>query len=190
LFGGSFDPVHHAHLALARSALDALKLDELRWIPAGQAWQKMHTLACADDRVAMLRLAIADEPRHRLELCELRRPGPSYMIDTVHELMARDPSAQWFLILGQDQLARLATWHRWRELVGLVTLAVANRGGASPSMPAELAAAHIHLIELPLPPTPTSSTGIRAQVAARQSIAAQVPVGVADYIEKHGLYRN
>ena len=86
LFGGSFDPVHNAHVALARTALEQLALDELRWIPVGQPWQKARRLAAAADREAMVRLAIAGEPRFVLDRVELRRRGPTFTLDTVREL--------------------------------------------------------------------------------------------------------
>ncbi len=190
LLGGSFDPVHNAHLALAHSALDALALDELRWVPAGAPWQKARALAPAAQRAEMVRLAIAAEPRFCLELCEIERSGPSYTIDSVLELQAREPQVQWFLVIGQDQLARLHTWHRWRELVARVTLAVANRAGDAPCIPPELARSALPLVEVPLPPMATSSTDIRARVAAGRDIAALVPTPVARYIADHGLYRH
>lgn len=190
LFGGSFDPVHNAHLALAGSAFDALALDEVRWIPAGTPWQKTRQLAPVADRAEMVRLAIAGDARFRFEPCELERTGPSYSIDTVLELSQREPAAQWFLLLGQDQLAGLPTWHRWRELVARVTLAVANRAGAAPHAPGEVSAAGAVLAEVPLPPMAVSSTAIRARVAAGLDIGALVPAAVARYIAEHGLYRN
>ena len=91
LFGGSFDPVHNAHVALATTALAQLGLDELRWIPAGQPWQKARRLAAAADREAMVRLAIAGEPRFVLDRVELRRSGPTFTLDTVRELVAAEP---------------------------------------------------------------------------------------------------
>jgi nicotinate-nucleotide adenylyltransferase len=100
LFGGSFDPVHNAHLALARQALDQLKLDELRWVPVGQAWQKARVLTPAAQREAMLRLAIEGEARFVLERCELQRAGPSYTLDTLRELQAATPGSDWFLLIG------------------------------------------------------------------------------------------
>lgn len=189
LFGGSFDPVHNAHLALAHKALESLALDAVWWIPAGLAWQKGVGAAPAADRAAMVARAIAGEPRFVLERCELDRAGPSYTIDTVLELSAREPGTQWWLIVGQDQLQRLSTWHRWRDLVARVPLAVANRAGAAPVLPPELAAAGASWREIPLPPMAVSATVIRARVAAGQEIASLVPAPVAGYIAEHGLYR-
>jgi nicotinate-nucleotide adenylyltransferase len=188
IFGGSFDPVHNAHLALARIALEHLQLDELLWVPVGQPWQKARQLVRAADRAAMVQLAIRDEPRFRLESCELRRNGPSYTVDTVRELRARE-GGDWFLVIGQDQFAQFHTWHGWRELLGMVTLAVANRGGAAPHSNAEVSAASGAVIELPLLPTPVSATGVRLRVALGQNIDAMVPPDVARYIDQHRLYR-
>ncbi len=187
LFGGSFDPPHNAHVALARQALDALRLDELRWVPAGNPWQKERGITAAPHREAMVRLAMGDEPRFTLERCELERAGPSYTLDTVRELQAAEPGGQWFLLIGQDQYAGLHTWHDWRELLGRVTLAVANRPGvARPPSPEVRAFAHQ---VVPLPMMEVASTDIRARIAAGQDIAGLVPAGVAGYIERHRLYR-
>jgi len=190
LFGGSFDPVHNAHRVLARCALDALALDELRWVPAGRPWQKGGTVATALQRLEMVRLAIAGEPRFCVEPCEIVHDGPSYTIDTVLALQTVTPAAQWFLLIGQDQLARFHTWHRWQELATLATLAVASRAGDPVRVPPELSAAAVPLIELPMPAMPISSTEIRARRAAGQAIDALVPVAVARYIDTHGLYRD
>jgi nicotinate-nucleotide adenylyltransferase len=190
LFGGSFDPVHHAHVALARSALQALALDAVYWIPAGLAWQKGATSTPGADRAAMVELAIAGEPHFRLERCELERAGPSFTIDTVLELSVREAGTQWWLLIGQDQLARLPTWHRWRQLVALVQLAVAARAGDAVRAPAEVADAQVSLHEVPLPPLAISATDIRARVAAGAPIASLVPAAVAGYIAEHGLYRS
>ena len=112
LFGGSFDPVHVGHRNLAVQAADQLELDELRWIPVGQAWQKSERqLASAQDRAAMVALSLQGDPRFRLDPSELRRKGPSYTIDTVMALREQAPTDQLFLILGQDQYARFHTWH-------------------------------------------------------------------------------
>ncbi len=190
LFGGSFDPVHDAHLALARLALDALQLDELRWIPAGQPWQKARAMAPAADRAAMVRLAIEGEARFALAPIELERAGPSYTIDTVRALQAVQPGCTWFLLIGEDQYARFDTWHAWRELLGLVTLAVAGRRppGASvwPGVAEELRRAPHAVVALP--EMPVSSTDIRERLARGIPIDDLVPPKVADYIAAHHLY--
>jgi len=187
LFGGSFDPVHNAHLALARQALHDLKLDELRWVPVGRAWQKSRPLTAAAHRKAMLRLAIEGEPRFVLEGCELRRPGPSYTLDTARELQAATPGAQWFLVIGQDQYAALHTWFGFEQLLPLVTLAVAQREGARAEADARVRAAA--QVALALPPMAVSATEVRARAAADQDISALVPPPVALYIRQQGLYR-
>ncbi|MEQ1806948.1 MAG: nicotinate (nicotinamide) nucleotide adenylyltransferase [Burkholderiaceae bacterium] len=194
IFGGSFDPVHNTHLALADVALQHLKLDQLLWVPVGQPWQKARQLARAADRAAMVQLAIAHEPRFQLESCELLRTGPSYTVDTVRELRGRAGAASdaWFLIVGQDQFAQFHTWHGWEELVRMVTLAVAGRAGAAPHSNPEVAAAagaSSRVIELPLRPSSVSATGVRLRAALGQDIATMVPGAVARYIEEHGLYR-
>jgi len=187
IFGGSFDPVHNAHVALARVALEQLALDEIRWVPVWQAWQKTRRLAPAADREAMVRLAIAGEPRFVLERCELRRRGNSFTLDTVRELRAAEPDVEWYLILGQDQYAGLHTWRDWRELVGIVTLAIANRPDAEPAVNAQIAKVPHQMVSLPM--MDVSSTEVRRRVAAGESIAGLVPEAVARYIERRQLYR-
>jgi nicotinate-nucleotide adenylyltransferase len=187
LFGGSFDPVHNAHLALARQARDELQLHELRWVPAGNPWQKSRPMTPAADRAAMLRLAVDGEAGFTIEECELRRRGPSYTLDTVRELQAAEPGALWFLVIGQDQYCNLHTWHGFEQLLQRVTLAVAQRPGSEPAADARVrAAAHV---VLQLPPIDISASGIRARVAAGLDIAALVPPAVALYIRQQGLYR-
>ena len=187
LFGGSFDPVHNAHLALGRQALAELQLDELRWVPVGHAWQKARPLTSAAKREAMLRLALDGEPRFVLERCELQRAGPSYTLDTVRELQARQPGAAWFLVIGQDQFAGLHTWVGFEQLLSLVTLAVAHRPDATLDADGRVRAAR--RVALALPPMAVSATDIRRRVAAGMDISTLVPPAVALYIHQHGLYR-
>ena len=187
LFGGSFDPVHAAHVKLAEVALSQLGLDLVRWIPAGRPWQKSRDLAPAAHRAAMVELAIAHEPKFMLDRRELQRDGASYTFDTVRELQDLEPGAQWFLIIGQDQYAGLHTWRGWEELLARVTLAVANRPGAPLRASPEVQRVAHQTVALPM--MDISSTDIRARVRAGQGIDALVPAAVARYIEQHHLYR-
>jgi nicotinate-nucleotide adenylyltransferase len=191
LFGGTFDPVHTAHVALARAALNAFALDEVRWIPTGQPWQKLlpggWTITDAVHREAMVRLAIEGEPRFKLDRIEIERQGPSYTLDTVQALVAAEPGTEWVLIIGQDQYAGLHTWRDWPVLLGLLTLAVAQRPGiARQPDPAVQRFGHK---AVPLPMLDVSSTAIRDDVAAGRDYRQLVPPRVASYIESHGLYQ-
>ena len=188
IFGGSFDPVHNAHVALARQALTELAFDELIWLPAGQPWQKKHALSPVADREAMVALAIDGEPRFTLSRIEILRSGPSFTIDTVRELRAQRPVASWHLLIGQDQYAAFHTWHGWQELLGLVTLAIANRPDAPLSADPQVLRVPHEVVALPM--MDTSSTDIRARVARGQGIDDLVPAPVARYIAGHHLYQD
>ena len=190
LFGGTFDPPHRAHRALAQVALEALALNELRWVPAGQPWQKAgRRLAEGEHRCAMVQALCAGEPRFVLDRRELLRQGPSYTVDTVRELAAEQPGAELFLVIGQDQYARFDTWREWQALLGLVTLAVAARQGQAPLAPAALREWPHRMRALPLPPLDVSSTAAREAARTGQGLSALTGAEVARYIEHHHLYR-
>ena len=203
LLGGSFDPVHVGHIALARAAQSALLLDEVRFIPAGIAWQKGGAVASAGDRVAMLQLALGSEPGWIIDHCELQRPGASYTIDTLLELRAAlGPEPALVLLLGADQFRNLPSWQRFGELPTHCHLAVTQRAPRQLSdlpEPLEALLAARGSDALPdapagsivffnMPPVPVSSSGIRAQLAAGQQPAELLPPGVLDYIEGKHLY--
>lgn len=188
VFGGSFDPVHRAHVALAQSALGALHLDQVRWVPAGNPWQKARAMTAAEDRVALVQAAIAAEPRFVLDRIEVDRSGPSYTLDTIRELQEAHPGVQWVLLIGQDQYSGLHTWRDWQMLLALVELAVANRPGDLRQPHPDVQAFPHRMV--PLPMLDISSTDIRTRVAAGLDISHLVPPGVARYIETHGLYRS
>ena len=188
VFGGSFDPVHNAHMALARVALTELRLDELLWVPVGHPWQKQRHLTSAEDREAMVRLAIAGEPRFKLSRVELNRSGPSYTVDTVRALQAARPGAQWFLVIGQDQYAGFHTWQGWQELLGLATLAIADRPDAKQTVDPQVQTVPHAVVALPM--MDVSSTDIRGRVMQGQGITDLVPEPVARYIARHHLYRD
>ena len=190
LFGGSFDPPHLAHLALARAALEQLALDRLVWMPAARSPHKAaQPPAPAADRVAMLRLLTADEARFEVDERELRRAGPSYTVDTLRALRTEHPATDWWLVIGQDQYARFDTWHEWRAILALAGLAVAARATQAVAPAPGLAGCPHALRVLALPPLPHSATAARARSAAGQDVAALVGAPVARYIAHHHLYR-
>ena len=188
IFGGSFDPVHNAHVALARLALAELALDELLWVPAGQPWQKQRSLTPAVHREAMVRLAIDGEPRFALSRIEIERRGPSYTVDTVRALQTARPGARWYLVIGQDQYAGFHTWQGWQNLLGLVTLAIANRPDALTT--ADPQVLHVPHEAVALPMMDVSSTDIRVRIAQGRPIDDLVPPPVARYIARHRLYQD
>jgi nicotinate-nucleotide adenylyltransferase len=167
-------------------------------VPAGQPWQKTRPMTEAAHREAMLRLAIAHEPRFVLDRIELERSGPSYTLDTVRALKAAHPGTEWHLLIGHDQHAGLHTWHHWQELLGLVVLAVANRpdsegnAGAASPRPVHPEVLRHGFQTVPLPLLNIAATQVRhlaAQGADIDTLATLVPTEVAGYIYHHGLYR-
>jgi nicotinate-nucleotide adenylyltransferase len=190
VFGGSFDPPHLAHLALARVARDTLALDELRWLPAGRPWQKAGgTRANATQREAMVKALISGEPGFVLDDRELKREGPSYTVDTLRELKAEHPTAKLFLVVGADQFARLGTWHKAAQLPKLASFAVAAREGQAVQPPPAWDSAPLAWRKLPLPRIDISATEVRRRIAAGEPFAPLVGEAVAGYIDQQHLYR-
>ena len=198
VFGGSFDPPHNTHVALVEAAVKQLQLDELRVFPTGQAWHKPRRLSAPEHRLAMAREAFGGLPRVVVDDREMRRPGPTYTVDTLDELRAEYPGARIFLLMGADQAAALPTWHRWREIMQIATVSIAGRSVSESTAPASTVAAApgvdlsgmagVQFETLLLPPTATSATEIRQRVSASKGIAHLVPGGVARYIDQHHLY--
>ena len=187
MFGGAFDPPHRAHVALAQAALQQLALDVLYVFPTGDAWHKARVLTPAQHRLAMTRLAFASLPGARVDDRELRRSGPTYSIDTLHELQREHPGAELFLLMGEDQASGFDRWRAWDEIARIATLVVAARGdGAGLARLRELPG--VRLAALALPQMPESATDIRARLTAGQDIADLVAPAVASYIASHHLY--
>ena len=209
ILGGSFDPVHVAHLALGQSAISALKLDQLVLVPTGHAWQKGGSQTEARHRLAMLRLGIAALPANTeaghwlIDEQEINRDGPSYTIDTLRTLRQQfGPDAALILVLGSDQFRNLETWHDWELLLDYAHLAVTQREqvplsdlppaiekllmahgtGALPDKPSG------SVMFFRMPSVPLSSTQLRKQLAAGQPVNGLLPMGVEAYIRRHGLY--
>lgn len=189
LLGGSFDPVHEAHVALALAAVKALALDEVQLIPAATPWQRDGLKAAPGHRLRMLQLVAAKHTGLVVNPVELERGGDTYTIDTLRALPA-GPSYFW--LLGADQLANFCTWQSWREITDRVGLAVAVRPGTPLHTPDELAdwlSAHGRALQqLPLQPMDVSASDIRAKLAGGHSTAGLLDPDVAAYIATHKLY--
>jgi nicotinate-nucleotide adenylyltransferase len=183
LLGGSFDPVHHGHLIVAQVAAEALGLDELRFMPAREQPFKLGRHAApAADRAAMLELAVAGAPGFAVEGAELERPGPSYTVDTLEALRAREPEAAFTLLLGADAALELDAWHRAVDLPRLARVAVFARPGTPiPVSPLIGATVEVPAVEI-------SATEIRRRVRTGRPIRYWVPDAVADYVARHRLY--
>jgi nicotinate-nucleotide adenylyltransferase len=180
LYGGTFDPIHHGHLILARAAMESLGLSRVLFIPNFISPHKLDwTPAPPSLRLAMLAAAIAGEPRFEIDDCEIRRGGPSYTIDTVSLMKERFGDAGLYVLIGGDNTADLAAWHRIGELERMAKFVVFTRGSERPGP------SHIEIdrrIEI-------SSTEIRARSAAGESIRYLVPEAVLEIIREHDLYR-
>jgi nicotinate-nucleotide adenylyltransferase len=207
LVGGTFDPPHVGHLALARAARDAFGLDEVRLVPTGRSWQKAGAGSSSAQRLAMTRLAVAGlAPTERLTVDdrEVRRDGPTYTVDTLRELRAElgDETAL-VLVIGSDQLRNLPTWHRWTELFGLAHVAATQRervglDGLPAALEHELAARGRQalpdapagaIVLFSMPAVPVSATALRAQLQRGERPDGLSPPAVLDYIGSNGLYR-
>jgi nicotinate-nucleotide adenylyltransferase len=191
-YGGAFDPPHLAHLALAKQAIAQLNLDTLFVTPTGQAGHKAPSKTPALHRLAMLALAFADMTKVVIDDRETRRTGPSYTVDSLIELNAEHPQAQWFLIIGEDQARALEGWRQWQEIVEMAQVVVAAR---APDAPASTQDGRWHnratqnAIELAFPCMDISATGIREALQYGRPISQWVKPSVNDYIQHHHLYR-
>src|SRR5258708_30435387 len=181
ILGGTFDPVHNAHLAMAGAALRELGLDEILWIPTGAPGYRHAPIASAEHRLAMLKLALAGEPHYRIDIRELAPGASGYTVDTLKSLRSEIGSADsLYLLMGADQYAALPTWHRPDELKKLARIAVFARPGFK--------AGGKDAETVPMKPMPISASEIRARAARGEDLRGLVPPAVASYMKKHKLY--
>ncbi|MBI4615514.1 MAG: nicotinate-nucleotide adenylyltransferase [Planctomycetes bacterium] len=198
LFGGSFDPIHHGHLISAQEMLREGPLDRVIFVPAREPPHKeASSLAPAEERVRMIELAIAREPRFAVSDVELGRPGPSYTIDTVESFLARtETGEEYFWIVGDDSVRDIPGWREAERLLKICRFLVATRRGegraALTSGRSGLSAHAVESLLAGYRATPTieiSGTEIRRRISRGESIAYQVPEAVEDYIRMEELYR-
>ncbi len=188
VFGGTFDPPHVGHLLLASDAREALRLDNLIFVPAATQPFKVHTppAASPQDRLEMVRLAIADDANYTVDDTEIGRKGLSFTVDTLEQLSRKNPSAELFLLLGEDALAGVDQWRNPGRIRELATLAVMRRSGpeGSPVVPITAGAIAVSTRRVDV-----SSTEIRERLRVGKSIKGFVPESVEQFIEARGLYR-
>jgi nicotinate-nucleotide adenylyltransferase len=186
VFGGSFDPVHFAHLILAEQAREQARLDRVLFVPAfRQPLKQNRHQAKYEQRVEMLELAVAGYPVFQVSQIEKGR-DPSYTVDTLRQLRDRHPADELFLLVGSDCLPSLPEWHQPEEIAKLATLLVAVRPDGSDAAEPP---AYFHIQRIQSPPMAISSTDLRDRVRAGRSIRFQLPRSIECYIETHRLYK-
>jgi nicotinate-nucleotide adenylyltransferase len=194
VFGGSFDPIHNAHLIVARVALEQLELDRLLFmVAASQPFKQGRHVADAAARLHMVALAVAGIPDFIADDRELRRPPPSYTVDTLRELRAEQPDAELVLVMGADVASGMDDWHETEAIGTLAKLAVCDRfpprSAGIKASPGPWVTAGLNY-GLQVPGLDISSTIVRARAAAGKSLAGWVPSAVADYIVASRIYRS
>jgi len=162
---------------MARAALDRLKLDRVLWIPTGRPNYRQGAIASAGDRLAMLKLALAGEPRYEIDERELRPGASGYTVDTLRALHGEMPQAELYLLIGADQYEKFGEWRSPEEIERLAELVVFPRPGFR---------THGSALVVPMPPMPHAASDIRT---AEVDLKTQVPAAVANYIVRKGLYR-
>ena len=192
VLGGSFNPIHHAHLFTAQEAAAALRLDQVLLVPAAQSPFKRRAEVSSADRLAMTRLAAARNPQLRVSSVDVDRPPPSYTVDTLALLQELHPGAQLHLILGIDALQDFLEWREPERLLDLARLLVVSRPGHKLQVPAAVErqlgkrAKRITLHEMPM--LEVSSTEIRCRLQRGRPVRYLLPDAVERYIRDRGLY--
>ncbi|MFO0913273.1 MAG: nicotinate-nucleotide adenylyltransferase [Pirellulales bacterium] len=197
ILGGSFDPVHYAHLLLAETARETLRLDAVWFIPAASPPHKVgRRLAAAEHRVEMLKLAIADHRQLSVQTLEIDRGGTSYTVHTLEECHQRVPGAEFFLIVGADMLHDLPNWYQPQRICELAVIACAHRPASPPpdltrlaSVVSERRLSEFAAATMAMPQIELSSTDLRQRVLEGRSIRYRTPRAVECYIAAQGLYR-
>jgi nicotinate-nucleotide adenylyltransferase len=180
IFGGTFDPIHRAHLIVAREAADTFSLDRVLFIPAANPPHK-EAGAGYEDRYKMVELACAGEPRFIPSRLEEGREK-SYSIHTIERVKAQPDAGEVYFVIGSDAFAEIRSWYRWEDVVRETAFIVVSRPGHTYSIPP---GANVHRLETVALPVSSSET---RQTLARGEIPDELPPGVGEYIREHGLY--
>jgi nicotinate-nucleotide adenylyltransferase len=196
ILGGTFDPVHNGHIAIADEGMKQLKLQQVLFLPAGMPWMKSdHTITPSEHRMAMINLAIKNHPRFSISDIEIERKGPTFTAETLQILKnGMEKDNRLYLLMGWDSLLDMPKWKHPEKIAELSIIAAFTRGRDTRPDVANLSAAiagiEKKLIFINITRIDISSTDIRTRTASGLSIHGMVPDAVEAYISKHGLYRN
>ncbi len=183
ILGGTFDPIHIGHLIAASSVYEALNLDTVVFIPAGDPWQKRdRDLSAGQQRLEMVKLAIAGNDRFQASDIEIARSGATYAIDTVREWKKLNPADEIFWIVGSDALSGIPGWHEWESFVSEVTIVAVNRIGQNDPVPFDF-------VSVEMPEVRISATELRDRFTNKLDTQYLVPQKVSQYISDQGLYQ-
>jgi nicotinate-nucleotide adenylyltransferase len=187
--GGTFDPIHHGHLSAANEVASLFDLDEVVFVPTGEPWQKSdRSVSPAEDRYLMTVVATASNPLFSVSRIDIDRPGPTYTIDTLHDLRETyGGDAELFFITGADALAQILGWRNAEEMFALAHFIGVSRPGYEPADIAAFPAGSVTLVEVPA--LAISSSDCRERVGRDHPVWYLVPDGVVQYISKRRLYR-
>ena len=183
ILGGTFDPIHIGHLIAASSVYEALNLDSVVFIPAGDPWQKRdRDLSTGQQRLEMVKLATENDARFQVSDVEIARSGPTYAVDTVREWKRLNPSDELFWIVGSDALSGIPSWHEWEAFVSEVTIVAVNRVGQNDAVPFDF-------VSVDMPEVRISATELRDRFTNGLDTQYLVPKNVSQYISDQGLYQ-
>ena len=188
ILGGTFDPPHNGHVAAAVAARTQLGLDEVVLMVANEPWQKVgdRDVTPAAVRFEMTSALAEESVGIRAGDQEIRRGGPTFTVDTLEETLAEQPSAEIFLIVGDDTASRIDTWHRSHDIARLSTIVIVNRDNSTNTLPEFLQEAHV--LHVTMKPIDVSSSDIREIVARGESVEGVTSPAVAAVIRERGLY--
>lgn len=192
IYGGTFDPVHYGHLAVASEVHDAFELDLVRFVPALKSPLRAYPRVAAGHRLRMCELAVEGRTEFEVSGAELDRAGPSYTVDTLRSMRRAHPQDEFLVIVGSDTLRDLPAWREPDAILALAAIVAVVRPGGAHNVPMELrrkipAAARITVHHMP--PVDISASAVRALLAEGRPIDAYVPAAVCDYIVRHELYQ-
>ena len=191
VLGGTFDPIHFGHLAVAKAAIECANLDRVLFVPSAQPPHRTAAVAPAEDRFAMTNLAVQGEPRFEVSDVEVTRGGKSYTVDTLNELHRAFPNDELFLILGWDAARLFRTWREPDRVSELASLVTVDRPGMAPPTPSELAVLRLdpaRVVNCHVPTPDVSGSALRRAIASGQPVAGQLPPAVERYIAERHLY--